>query len=193
MKDSKSVVIGLLCTVLCIMAVAYAAFSTSLTINGTASIASTWDVAISDIECDVVEGATGAADITPSVSGELTTTATIGVTFNQPGDKMTCVVTITNDGDLEAKLTSITTTPETIENTTNGGTSASDFIHYTLGQGAGDVTVNALLPAKQNHKYTIVAEYKNIVVDGSTVVPSETLSRQVSVNFNYVQNLANNG
>ena len=36
MKDSKNLVIGMLCAVVCIMAVAYAAFSTTLTINGTA-------------------------------------------------------------------------------------------------------------------------------------------------------------
>lgn len=192
MRDSKSVVIGLLCTVLCVMAVAYAAFSTTLTINGTASITSTWDVAIEDISCDVVEGLAGAADITPTVSGEKETSATIGVTFNQPGDKMTCTVTIKNNGDLTAELVSITTTPEVISNTNNGGTSITDFVHFTLGQGNGDVQQGATLAANGTHTYTIYAEYKGITNNGTTVLPTGETSRIVTVSFNYAQKLATN-
>ena len=110
MKDSKNIVIGLLCTVLCVMAVAYAAFSTTLTIEGTATIGSTWNVAITDIDCDTEKGLSNGIDIgEPTTGGFGTATATIGVSFNQPGDNMTCTVTLTNNGTLDATLKSITT------------------------------------------------------------------------------------
>lgn len=198
MKDSKNIVIGLLCTVLCVMAVAYAAFSTSLEINGTATISSTWNVAISDIQCETKVGTTGGVAITkPTVTGVGTTEATIGVSFNQPGDSMTCTVYIANNGTLEAKLASITTTPETITNGNGGGTSIDDFIHYTIGQGSGDAKQNDVLAAKTGETpgtqtYTIHAEYKNVVDanNNSVALPSGVNSRQISVKFNYVQNLA---
>ena len=194
MKDSKNIVIGLLCTVLCVMAVAYAAFSTSLEINGTATIDSTWNVAITDISCETEKGnANGVAITGPSISGVNTTEASIGVSFNQPGDNMTCVVTITNKGTLEAKLASIVTTPATITNGTGDGSSIDDFIWYTVGQGAGDTAKASATLAANNatHTYTIYAEYKDVVdAEGNSVaLPAET-SRQISVQFNYVQNLA---
>lgn len=197
MKDSKNIVIGLLCTVLCIMAVAYAAFSTSLEINGTATISSTWNVAISDIQCGTEVGTAGGVAITnPTVTGVGTTEATIGVSFNQPGDKMTCTVYIANNGTLEAKLSSITTTPSPITNGNGGGTAIEDFIHYTVGQGANDAKQNDVLAAKTGETpgtqtYTIVAEYKNVVdANGNSVaLPTGVNSRQISVKFNYVQNL----
>lgn len=197
MKDSKNIVIGLLCTVLCVMAVAYAAFSTSLEINGTATISSTWNVAISDIQCETEIGTTGGVTITPpTVTGVGTTEATIGVSFNQPGDSMTCTVYIANNGTLEAKLASITTTPETITNGNGGGASINDFIHYTIGQGNGDAKQNDVLAAKTGETpgtqtYTIHAEYRNVVdASGNSVaLPTGVNSRQISVQFNYVQSL----
>ena len=200
MKDSKNIVIGLLCTVLCVMAVAYAAFSTSLEINGTATISSTWNVAISDIQCETkvgtVAGGNGVAITPPTVSGVGTTEATIGVSFNQPGDNMTCKVYIANNGTLEAKLASIVTTPETITNGNGGGTSIDDFIHYTIGQGNGDAKQNDVLAAKTGETpgtqtYTIYAEYKNVVDanNNSVALPTGVNSRRISVQFNYVQNL----
>lgn len=200
MKDSKNIVIGLLCTVLCVMAVAYAAFSTSLEINGTATIDSTWNVAITDINCQTEKGATNGVEIAkPSVEGVNTTNAEIGVSFNQPGDNMTCVVTITNKGTLEAKLASIVTTPNPITNgdgkLTGDETALTidDFIHYTVGEGDTDTAKTNAVLAKDNgtHTYTIYAEYVNVVDDaGNSVALPAVTSRQISVQFNYVQNLS---
>lgn len=199
MKDSKNIVIGLLCTVLCVMAVAYAAFSTSLEINGTATISSTWNVAISDIQCTTEKGNAGGVEITePSKTGIGETTATIGVSFNQPGDKMTCTVYVANNGTLEAKLASIVTTPaEIVNGNGQGELTINDFIHFKVGQGTGDAKQNDVLAAKAGetpgqHTYTIYAEYMNVVdANGNTAaLPEGVNSRQISVQFNYVQNLA---
>ncbi len=191
MKDSKNIVIGLLCTVLCIMAVAYAAFSTQLTVNGTATVSSTWNVTISDITCTPVKATGGVdlAEITPKIENN-STTAVIDIAFKQPGDKATCVVTIANNGSLDAYLASIVTQPETVTNVTN-----TDAIHYTIGQGTGDAKVNDTLAKQNTHKYTIVAEYVD-VKDGngqSVELTEAQKSRQLVVSFNYLQKMTQAG
>ena len=57
-NKGRNIVIGALLAAVAIMAVGYAALAQTLTISGTASISSTWNVAITDI----TEGeATGSA------------------------------------------------------------------------------------------------------------------------------------
>ena len=47
--NQKNIVIGVLCLVICIMAIGFAAFSTTLNINGTSSIESNWSVVFTNI------------------------------------------------------------------------------------------------------------------------------------------------
>ena len=98
MKDYKNLVIGLLCAVVCIMAVAYAAFSTSLEVNGTASIESNWNVAISEITCTP----SGTATANGSKTSDTLATFTFG--FQKPTDSATCTVTYANTGTIAATL-----------------------------------------------------------------------------------------
>ena len=87
MKDSKNWVIGGLCAVLCIMAVAYAAFATTLTINGTASIESNWCVRIKDAPSCTKTSASGVDDdVTATAVKDGATSATVTMKFKQPGD-----------------------------------------------------------------------------------------------------------
>lgn len=102
MKE-KGLLISMLCVVVIVMAVAFAAFSTNLQINGTASIASTWNVAFDGNNSSCSDGS---AII---VSG---TTATLSVGLESPGDAVTCTLTVKNSGTLDAKLKSITSVPE---------------------------------------------------------------------------------
>ena len=111
MKDSKNLVIGMLCAVLCIMAVAYAAFTTTLNINGSANISSNWSVIIpaSDgISC-ITQAAAGGSEEGLSASGTADggTSATFTMSFVQPGDSATCTVKIKNAGTLNAKVSDV--------------------------------------------------------------------------------------
>jgi len=101
MKD-KGILTIMLCTVVVIMAVAYAAFSTTLTINGTASISSTWEVGFEQESSSCSDGSV------VSVTGTL---ATLAVELESPGDSVTCTLTVKNTGTLDAKLESIVVTP----------------------------------------------------------------------------------
>lgn len=107
MKDSKNLVIGMLCAVVCIMAVAYAAFSTTLTINGTASIESNWCVRIKDTPTCTTTPVTGGdvASVVANVTKNSDSLATVEMKFAQPGDTATCTITYENCGTLDAELT----------------------------------------------------------------------------------------
>lgn len=104
MRDSKNLVIGILCAVLCVMAVAYAAFTQSLNITGTAEITGIWDVRFTSIDCST----TGTAkDNNSGVSQTNGLTATVDFTLTAPGDSAYCDLTVTNGGNLPAKFMSI--------------------------------------------------------------------------------------
>lgn len=111
MKDSKNLVIGMLCAVLCIMAVAYAAFTTTLNINGSANISSNWSVIIpaSDgISCTTQAAAGGSEEgLSASGTADGGTSATFTMSFVQPGDSATCTVKIKNAGTLNAKVSDV--------------------------------------------------------------------------------------
>ena len=99
----KKIIIGVMCTLICIMAVAYAAFATNLTINGTANIESTWSVVFTKIEeLSKTSGVT--IKEVPTASG---TTATFNVDLKSPGDKIEYQITVENKGTLNAIIDDI--------------------------------------------------------------------------------------
>lgn len=107
-NKGRNIVIGALLAAIAIMAVGYAALSQSLTINGTASISSTWDVQIISISEGVSEnGASNASS--PTSDG---TSATFSTNLTVPGSKMTYKITVKNSGNLNAKLTGLTKSPD---------------------------------------------------------------------------------
>ncbi len=150
MKDSKNLVIGMLCAVICIMAVAYAAFSTTLTINGTASISSTWKVAIDTVSCPTKTPVTGGAanSVTAEATKDSDNVATITMGFAQPGDSATCTVVYKNSGTLDANLSHVVTGKD--------GTAA---IKWTI-TGADGTTA---LAAGGSHTVTVKGEYLSTV------------------------------
>ena len=103
----RNIIIGTLLAAVAIMAVGYAALAQTLQINGTATISSNWNVAITGITEGTPTGS--ATNKTPATSNG--TTATFDVNLVKPGDKMVYQVTVTNSGTLNAKLTGLTVTP----------------------------------------------------------------------------------
>ena len=103
MKDKKKVIIGVLSVLVCIMAVGYALLAQELTINGSASIDSTWKVEITNITSKDVVGET----VNKTDPTYTTTTANFSVGLTQPGDSITYDITVTNKGTLDAVVESI--------------------------------------------------------------------------------------
>ncbi len=94
----KKIIIVSLCVVVCIMVIGFAAFSTTLNINGTSSIESNWSVVFTNIqELSKTNGVT--INNPPTASG---TTATFDVDLQKPGDNIEYQITVANQGTLDA-------------------------------------------------------------------------------------------
>lgn len=167
MKDSKNLVIGMLCAVICVMAVAYAAFSTTLKVNGTASIDSSWKVAIDSVACPTKTPVTGGAadSVTATATKVSDSVATIDMKFTQPGDTATCTVTYKNSGNLDAVLAHTITGAE--------GTKA---IKFTI-TGATDKGTTDLLKGT-SHTVTVKGEYLSTIT-GQPETADKTATVQI--------------
>ena len=134
MSDKKNILIGVLLLTIVIMAVGYAAFATTLNINGSASIAGAWDVSIVGITPQI----TGTASEDPA-SSFTTTTATFNAKLMKPGDSITYTITVKNKGSIEAKLSSIALTPQATVSESGAGSDA--ILYEILSQPAVDSTL----------------------------------------------------
>ena len=182
MKDSKNLVIGMLCAVVCIMAVAYAAFSTTLNVEGTATIASNWGVSFESISCEatkaadggvesiVVEGETVELDATGTIKNGDTTSAEFSMTFLQPGDSAVCTVTVKNTGTLNAKVATLNFTDNADD----------DIITYEV----DGIVLGQALNAGLTSEFTVTATYE----DTETQPDTDALSRTFNLTAIYEQN-----
>ena len=163
---AKNIIIGALLAAVAIMAVGYAALAQTLKINGTASITSTWNVAITGITEGTPTGsATNAEDV--SYDG---TSATFNVNLVKPGDKMVYEITVKNSGTLNAKLTGLTVNP---------AEPASTGIYYKVTGVEQNVTT---LDANAENTITVEVGWNA----SDTTMPVET-TQALTVNLTYTQ------
>lgn len=164
-KDKKNILIAALLFAIIAMSVGYASFTTTLNINGNAKIDGAWNVAITDI----TSTASGeASDNTlPSYTA---LTATFDTLLKKPGDAMMYTITIENKGSIDAKLNSITLTPETdgtspilytvLEQPEEGDLLLSGEIATVVIKVEYDPVVTALSNSEENIKtFTSTIEY----------------------------------
>ncbi len=148
------------------MAVGYALLAQELTINGTASIDSTWRVEITNITSkDVVGDAINKVD--PSYTA---TTANFSAGFTQPGDSITYDITVTNKGILDAVVESITV---------NKGDNPA-ITYTTSGLKRGDKL------AKNNGTNTLTIK---VDYDSSVTSQPASTTNNIIVTINYQQDL----
>ena len=111
--------------------VAYAAFSQSLNVNGSGTAAGDWNVAITNITQTAQTGAT--ENSAPTFSG---TSASFDVDLAYPGASAQYDVTVTNNGSIPAKLSSIT-------DLTSLNAAAPTYITYSTSGVTGGTTTLA--------------------------------------------------
>ena len=91
-KRNNLIILGL-CAVVVLMGIAYAAFSTSLKINGTSSITSNFRVLITNIETgDIVGSASNKEE--PTYTDD---SATFSASLEKPGDSISYNITVSNE------------------------------------------------------------------------------------------------
>lgn len=183
---NKNFIIGALLAILIVMGIGYAAFSSVLTINGSANINSSWNVAFDTTKTTNVSGVisktTGfsggtAPDGTVSYDGS-GQTANINATLRQPGDKVTFNLTIKNTGTIAAKLgtpsiSGTNCTPSGLTCTTSSG-----HIKFTVGNPAS----SSLAASTGTTTITVTAEFPN-----TTVASSSTENASIKVTLNATQ------
>ena len=161
-KTQRNYIIIGLCMILVIMGVGYAAFSSQLKISGTSNITSNWSVKITNIQSKVVSGVPTDAE-TPSYTD---TTATFKTRLTSPGDTMQYDVTVSNEGDIDAKLDKI---------------NVPESNNPAIGFEVSGIEEGSLLEAKQTAILTVTVKYNNV-----TEQP-EDLTADLKVTLDYSQ------
>ncbi len=165
MKDRKKLLIGILSTLICVMAVGYALLAQQLTINGSASIDSTWKVEITNITQKELVGG-----VTEKSKSYTATTANFSVGLTQPGDSITYDIEVTNSGTLDAVISNINVITD----------NNSAIIYTTSGLKSGDTI------AKNGEK-----KYLTVKIEYDSNVTSQPLNNDndITVQLDYQQNL----
>ena len=176
MKDSKNLVIGILCAVVCVMAVAYAAFTQNLNVNGTATITGRWDVKFTSISCST---SGTAIKNEAGVSETNGLTATVDFTLIAPGDSAYCDLTVTNAGNLPAVFTSITYGAGV-----TAATLASSPIVITVVQ-PSTTTLTVSGTSGNAHVWRVQASYDS----ATTSLDDAVITKNATITLNYQQNL----
>ncbi len=162
-KRKRNIIIYSLCGVLLLMTIGYAAFNTLLTINGTTSISSNWDIKITGITSKDIVGK--ASDEESQVVDDLS--ATFKANLVSPGDSITYDITVENKGNINAELDSIDVSENTNEN----------IKIATSGIAEGD---------KLNPSSTATLSVKVTYSDEVTTQP-DNLKAEVTITLNYIQ------
>jgi len=174
-RNKRKIVIGMLCSVLLLMAVGYAAFAANLNIKGTSNITTSWDVRITNITSKNVVGKASNLE-EPSYTN---TTATFKTNLISPSDSIEYDITVTNNGDIDAILDKITITdsknPAIIF--TKSGLTEGDTL---LGGESKVLTIKVeysnevtTQPGNTKADLTVVLDYSQN--DGHTVTPSSNV------------------
>lgn len=162
-KKKKNIMIIVLCFVLLLMGVGYAALSQRLTIGGTAKMQGVWDVKITNIQ---LSRKTGLAKDNSHKYENLS--ASFQTETLAPGDMLEYTVSVSNRGNIDAKVSEINATLD-----------GPEAIKYTVeGIKKGDVI-------KEGVTKEVIITIK--FDENATVIPSNKTST-LNINFTCIQN-----
>ena len=160
-RTQRNYIIVGLCMILVIMGVGYAAFQSQLKITGTSNITSNWSVKITDIQSKVVSGI-------PSNISEPThtdTTATFKTKLVLPNDTMQYDITVSNEGDIDAKLDKITVPEST---------------NPAIGFEVTGIREGALLKAGNTALLTVIVKYNDVTEQPDNLTADFTVTLDYS-------------
>ena len=162
-RKKQRIIIGTLCAVIIGLAVGYAVLSQTLTINGTGSIASDFNILFTDIQEGTMNGAT-------TVNKQITdsTTATFTIDLKKPGDSGEYLITVENRGTIDAMVESISGIDEANQ-------AAPTDITFSI----SDIAVNDKLPAKESKVFKVKVDWSS----ASTSIPNTNKDLTLKINF----------
>lgn len=182
----QNVIIALLCVTVLFMSVGFAvsAYNDDLEINGSATAtAAVWKVEFDPDSYSEEDGTGYVASTSHTVNG---TTTEFAVTLD-PGEKFAFSVDAKNFGTLAAKLTSVTLTGLSAEE--------SEYLSYTVKvnnttYSASASNLNVALAASGTHTVEVEVSY-NLPSDASKL-PDEDTTTTLAVTLNYASELETN-
>jgi hypothetical protein len=150
--------------------IAYAAYAKTVTVNGTGTATGNWNVGITSITQSAEDGAT--ENSAPTFDG---TAANFDVNLAFPGAYAEYTVVVTNSGNINAILSSLT-------DLASKNAEAPTYVTYTVsGVTGGSTTLNA----GQTNTITVRVEWP---ASDTTADTSSGNSKSATINFNYDQN-----
>ena len=184
-RDKRNYLIIALCAILVVMGVGYAAFSSLLTINGTANISNSWCVGFDSTKADAMTPTKGLSTGTqPTGTMEFTGTAceanykpnaNLEAHFYQPGDQIEYTLTIVNKSTVTAAIKSFTINGN--ENITSNWTHTDGNITYKV-----NMPSDTTLSPDEEVEMTVIAKFQNETpVTGNVNGETKTLSVSIDV------------
>lgn len=153
--------------------IAYAAFSQTLSINGTGTATGSWNVSITNITLSGSDGAT--QNSAPAYNA---TSANFDVGLAYPGAYAEYIVTVTNSGNIAAILDSMT-------DLTTKNAEVPTYITYTVsGVTPGTTTLGTQTGVDDTNTITVRVEW---LADTNPDTGANN-SKSATINFDYVQN-----
>lgn len=191
------------------LGIAFAAFSSTLTINGSATVqASTWNIFFTTAANGSDPGTTGIAlpaaniaesNIQAGIAETVTASATVKTadfswtaSFTTPGDKVVYDFYVRNTGSYAAKITSINAPQVTCTPTDTISQGVCGHIHYGLykdANGTNAVAQNDEIAAGGNAHYYVIAYLDNDewAPDGSDLPTATVNVNTTQISITYTQ------
>ena len=164
-KDSKTLILLILLLVIVGMAVGYAALSQAIQINGTANITAQWKITFTNIEEGKMVGAE--TNVEPSYTA---TTATFDVDLLYPGASAQYLLTVENQGSIDAKLINVDGIDEANAETPTD-------VKYSI-----DARSDDSLPSGSKKDYIVTVTW-----DADATEIPETKTKTATITLNYEQ------
>ncbi|MBR2707803.1 MAG: hypothetical protein IKE90_00020 [Bacilli bacterium] len=182
-RDKRNYLIIVLCAILVVMGVGYAAFSSLLTINGTANISNSWCVGFDNTktnEMEVTKGVstgenpTGTMTYSGTACGStLQPNSSLNAHFYQPGDQIEYTLTITNKSTVAAAIKSILVDNESV---TSNTTKTKGNITYVV-----EMPESTTLAPNASTTMKVIARFQNeTAVTGNVNGQTETIEVKIN-------------
>ena len=185
-KGFKVGVLVALIAMIVVVGVGFAAFTTTLNINGTAKVeASSWNVHFADLGNGMVttNTQTGIASTATVVTEPTLTDTTINdwyVTFKTPGDSVSYEFNVVNDGSFDARMTSpghgklpTPTCTGTGENADTDATNVCKHLEYKLEHYDASKT--------QGNEWQPISN--SAIYYGSDIAPGESIKMRITLTY----------
>ena len=189
----RNYIIIALCMVLALMGVGYSAFSSLLTINGTANVQTNWCVGFDNTKTSAFqitkglstgENPNGTMTYSGTACGStLQPNSSLTASFHQPGDKIEYTLTIVNKSSVTAAIKSITINND--ENVTSNWTHTDGNITYTV-----EMPAKTTLESNETTTMKVIMKFQNETAIGSGYTGE---SHSINVRINTEQDDGNGG